>query len=338
MASGLDQLNPWEDSESFLKTAVQNAQLAMIATDLRQTDQPIVFVNTAFETLTGYPADEIIGRNCRFLQGDDTSPETVLAIRETIERKEEGFFEILNYRKDGSAFWNALHLGPVQNSTGTPVIYFGSQRDITKEVEARDLEQRRMNEMRHRLGNLMALVNIIIRNTKREGDTGFYERLQGRMAALGAASELIYPKIKPHHMTAHQTLEPRAVSINEIVQTITNPIGTDAQFIIAGPVVYLTDKVATNVALAIHELATNAAKHGALSVNSGKVEITWQAVDNRLYFNWQEIGVTLKTPPKRQGMGTQLLESMVQESTRADAAMKVGKTGMTCRFDVAVMT
>merc|ERR1712173_308373 len=100
-------------------------------------DQPLVFVNRAFRDLTGYEEEEIIGRNCRFLQGPGTDPEQVRKLRQAIANEDVVVVELLNYRKDGSAFWNALHLGPIYNERDELIYYFGSQWDVSDVHAAR---------------------------------------------------------------------------------------------------------------------------------------------------------------------------------------------------------
>jgi len=80
--------------------------------DARRPDAPIIYVNRGFEVLTGYTRDEVVGRNCRFLQGPDSDPQTVARIRTAVQRGESLIVDLLNYRKDGSTFWNRLSLPP----------------------------------------------------------------------------------------------------------------------------------------------------------------------------------------------------------------------------------
>ncbi len=113
-------------------TAVEATRMPMVVTDPRQDDNPIVFVNKAFLGLTGYATEEIIGRNCRFLQGPDTDRESVNALREAIQARREFTTEIINYRKDGSTFWNALFVAPIYNAAGDLVYFFASQLDVSR--------------------------------------------------------------------------------------------------------------------------------------------------------------------------------------------------------------
>ena len=104
----------------------RRARSAIVLTDPRAEDNPIIACNAAFLELTGYDEDEVVGRNCRFLQGDGTDQGLAARIGACIYREQTGQFEILNYRKDGSAFWNALHVGPIYGEDGRVQYYFGS--------------------------------------------------------------------------------------------------------------------------------------------------------------------------------------------------------------------
>ena len=132
--------------------AVQTTRMPMIVTDPRLPDNPIVFANQAFQALAGYAQDELIGRNCRFLQGPDTDRETVAEVRRAIEERREIAVEILNYRKDGYTFWNALFVSPVFNAAGELVYFFASQLDISRRREAE--EELRQSQKMEALGRL----------------------------------------------------------------------------------------------------------------------------------------------------------------------------------------
>ena len=114
--------------------AVRATRMPMLITDPRQPDNPIVFVNDAFARLTGYSRDETLGRNCRFLQGPGTNAEDVARMRDAIRRRVPIELDLLNYRKDGTTFWNRLLMSPVFNE-GELSFLFASQFDITPERE-----------------------------------------------------------------------------------------------------------------------------------------------------------------------------------------------------------
>ena len=114
--------------------AIEFATNGILITDAQADDNPVIYANPAFEELTGYGAAEALGRNCRFLQGPDTSPASLAVIREAVRRHEECHVTILNYRKDGSRFWNDLHISPVEDDHGNVTHFVGVQTDVTGRI------------------------------------------------------------------------------------------------------------------------------------------------------------------------------------------------------------
>jgi PAS domain S-box-containing protein len=119
---------------------VAAAANAFVVADIAAPDAPVVDVNPAFEQMTGYGPDEVLGRNCRFLQGPGTDPETVHGLRHVIDARAETTAVLLNYRKDGTPFWNELYLAPMADESGDVRHYVGVQSDVTGRVRAAELE------------------------------------------------------------------------------------------------------------------------------------------------------------------------------------------------------
>ncbi|RKQ91231.1 PAS domain S-box-containing protein [Solirubrobacter pauli] len=113
-----------------------------LLTDPRRDDHPIVYVNDPFLEMTGYAADEVLGRNCRFLQGEGTDPAAIDELRRAIADERPTTVEVLNYRKDGSPFWNQVYITPVRDGDGHVVHFIGLQIDVTAR-RAAVLQQRR---------------------------------------------------------------------------------------------------------------------------------------------------------------------------------------------------
>ncbi len=124
----MDEANPI--TRALLSAMVQSRE-PMALTDPALPDHPIVAVNAAFVALSGYDEAQIVGRNCRFLQGAGTDRATTLRIRQCIAERRGCIEWILNYRQDGTKFWNLLFLSPVVDAAGNLLHYFGNQRDIT---------------------------------------------------------------------------------------------------------------------------------------------------------------------------------------------------------------
>ncbi len=147
--------------------AVQMTRMPMCLADPNQPDMPLVFVNEAFQRMTGYEAAELLGRNCRFLQGPQTDPAAMQRLREAIAAREDAAVEMINYKRDGSPFWNALYISPVFDAEGRLIYFFGSQLDVTRRKAAEELMQRsqRMealgsmaSSVAHEFNNLMTVV------------------------------------------------------------------------------------------------------------------------------------------------------------------------------------
>lgn len=118
--------------------AVETTRMPMVVTDPHQHDNPIIFCNPAFARMTGYRSEEIVGQNCRFLQGPESDRAVVAQVREAIAREEQISVELLNYRKNGSTFWNALFVSPVFGPDGKLLYFFASQLDISRRKEAEE--------------------------------------------------------------------------------------------------------------------------------------------------------------------------------------------------------
>jgi len=115
-----------------LLSAIMHSTEPMVLTDPALPNHPMVAVNDAFTAISGYPADQTVGRNCRFLQGSQTDPKTPVRIRRAIAERRGCIEWIVNYRRDGSMFWNLLFISPIFARDGTLLHYFGNQRDITE--------------------------------------------------------------------------------------------------------------------------------------------------------------------------------------------------------------
>lgn len=152
----------------FEATATANIDGVTIS-DVTTADYPLVYVNPGFEVMTGYTAEEVIGRNCRFLQGNERDESTLERIREALRNEEPCRVTLRNFRKDGTLFWNELTMYPLRNEEGELTHYVGIQRDVTerKKLEAQFLQAQRMDSIgrlaggiAHDLGNLLVPVLI----------------------------------------------------------------------------------------------------------------------------------------------------------------------------------
>lgn len=133
---------------ALLDRALSVAAEGITIADARLPDRPLIYVNDGFERLTGYAAEEVLGRNCRFLQGDNTDPDTVDELRRALTEGRECSVEILNHSKDGTPFWNRLSITPVRDDHGVVSHYIGVQSDVTERREAEAALRRTNEQMR----------------------------------------------------------------------------------------------------------------------------------------------------------------------------------------------
>jgi len=130
------------EDENALVASIRLSPLATIVTDPRRPDNPIIAANAAFEQLTGYREAELVGRNCRLLAGEGTEAEKQALLRDAIAQARPVMTELVNYRRDGSAFRNALMIAPVFDADNRVIFFIGSQMDVSNEP-ARAEEARR---------------------------------------------------------------------------------------------------------------------------------------------------------------------------------------------------
>ncbi|WP_207280739.1 sensor histidine kinase [Thiocystis violacea] len=125
-----------DDDPSRWRIRVLESMMSGVSVaDANAPDLPLVYVNPAFQSMTGYEADELLGRNCRFLQGHDTDQEALAVVRAALREGREASVLLRNYRKDGTLFMNQLRLAPVRDRTGRITHFVGIQQDVTRELQ-----------------------------------------------------------------------------------------------------------------------------------------------------------------------------------------------------------
>jgi two-component system phosphate regulon sensor histidine kinase PhoR len=153
-------LHSLPENFSVLAMALESTNSGVVITDNRENDNPIIFCNRAFENLTGYNRDEIIGRNCRFLQSNDRAQESLAQISDSIASGLPITIELRNYHRNGTLFWNELSIAPVRNSEGVVTHFIGIQNDVTrkKAVQTELMEQIDM------MSNRLAKQDVYLKN------------------------------------------------------------------------------------------------------------------------------------------------------------------------------
>ncbi|MFC7541713.1 PAS domain-containing protein [Siccirubricoccus deserti] len=213
--------------DGLLFSAVAASPMAMTVTDPGQPNNPIIFANRSFLTMTGYPPSQVLGRNCRFLQGPATDAATVAALRQAVQERRSIATELLNYRRDGSPFWNALFISPVLDAQGSARWMLGSQLDVTqrREVEA-ELRQAQTLEalgqlasgIAHDFNNLLMVIAGSLDMLGHAEDGLRRKRLIERGQEAVARAKRLTGQLRS--FGRRQTLQSRPVDLNALVAAV----------------------------------------------------------------------------------------------------------------------
>ena len=295
----------------LFERAMAQTRMAICLTDPNQDDNPIVFANRAFRSLTGYEEDEIIGRNCRFLQGPNTRQKPLEQLRTAIEKEDVVVVELLNYRKDGSSFWNALHLGPIYDDKGELIYFFGSQWDVSN-IRAARSEERHAREMArelsHRMKNMFSVISGIVNITGRvRGVEAEAKEINQRIQALGRAYE-----------TTLDEASSGAIYIGPAIRAILAPYEDQKNLAFTGNGVAVNFAAVSTIGLILQELADNAENYGAWSVEGGKVEVRWSAAEDKggLILEWIETGgPPVSAAGVEDGAGAQIIDRLLRTTS-----------------------
>jgi PAS domain S-box-containing protein len=288
------------DRQQLALVAVERTRMPMVVTDPRQPDAPIVLANQAFLNLTGYTAEEVLGRNCRFLQGPRTAAADIDAIRRGLAENEDVDVELLKYRKDGSTFINQLSISLVFGDTGELLYCFGSQKDVTerRRVEAlEETERRLLMEVDHRAMNVMAIVQSVVRMSRGDTIEAYAMSIRGRVDALARA----------HRLLALGGWS--GASLDELVMAEMQPYGERVQ--VEGAPVPLAPRLVQPIALVLHELVANATLHGALSQPSGTIAVRWHTEGDKAVLRWREDSAKPLSPPRHIGFGIGTINGVI---------------------------
>ena len=279
--------------------------MPMVITDPTLPDNPIVLANAAFLLTTGYAAEEVIGRNCRFLQGEHTDRTMMAEVRSAVAAGQEITRDLLNYRKDGTTFWNRLFISPVLDDAGGLAYFFASQLDVTEERRVKELEAAEhllLREIEHRAKNSLALVQGIVRLSRAASVDEFATVVQGRVDTLSNA----------HSVLADGRWRP--VSLERLLSIETNKLSGQVSLI--APLVQISSDQVQPLALVLHELVANATRFGGLSVLDGTLAIRWAVDAGMITIDMAEAGGPPVPADRNPGFGTTIVRTIVERQLR----------------------
>jgi PAS domain S-box-containing protein len=315
-------------SHELLALAEQSADIGIWDTDLA-TD--MVQATPTFFRLMGLPVPD-----------GPVANDVVRAVRhpEDAARVREGFCEAqargldsyeVEYRivrpSDGELRWIFGRGRTVRDAAGKPVRYSGVDIDITDRKRAEEHVRLLMNELNHRANNLLTVVQALAHQTADSAEArAFAKRLSDRVAGLAASNSLLVSG------------KWQGVELATLVRSQLAPFVADLEARVAldGPPIRLTPAAAQAVGMALHELATNAVKHGALAQGTGRLAIAWStgepAADDIFRITWSERGGPPVARPQRTGFGRTVMERMIAQALGGTAELDFAPTGLVWRF------
>lgn len=292
------------------------SRVAIVVTNPRLDDNPIVYVNRAFEELTGYAAASAIGRNCRFLQGEETSRDVIDHIRKAIEKGEEVSVVLTNYRANGEAFQNGLLISPIiENQNSEPTYYVGLQTEFEEGGAAAQLKnfETLIAEIQHRVKNHLSMILGLIRMKSRElGEDSEMQDLSRRIESL----QLLYEEMSAAQEVSNEDKIQLGSYLGRVANAIAHLDGRPGvrMNIQVEPLIVETE-TAVRIGLIVSEILTNAMQHAFTDQESGLVELrVARADDGGMRAIVTDDGVGLPDGvewPNPDGLGGRIVEGLV---------------------------
>jgi PAS domain S-box-containing protein len=312
MLVDLSRQKAGERASQRLSAIVESSFDAIVSKDLNGIIQSW---NAAAERLFGYSADEAVGKHITMLIPPDKQDEEDYIISRIRAGERVESFDTIRLRKDGKPVDVSLMISPVRDDAGRIVGASKIARDVTAAKESERRIKLLMREVNHRVKNQFAVINSVVRETaKRATEPREFERnLRERIAALARSHDLLVSS------------DWSGTSLFDLVQEHLKPFGHNDQISLSGPLLMLQPNAVQYLGIAIHELATNAAKYGAFSGISGQVSVNWRvkpaASDEREFeLTWEEqYFPTDANSEMRSGFGTVVLRRVTAQAINGTA-------------------
>ena len=288
-------------------------------------------VNEAISAITGYSREHLLA-NKLFAH---THPDDADADREGFRKQVNGELEFYSVekrfnRRDGRVIWLSVRSSPVRAADGQLLYLVRVVQDVTERKAAEQRQKLLIDELNHRVKNTLATVQSLATQTVRGAPTpeAFRESFEGRLIALSKAHD----QLTRHHWESAELRELLSASIAPYIG-----LGPE-RIVLRGEDIVLRRRAVLTLAMTFHELTTNAAKYGALSVPTGQIEIHWQLVDGdgdggqRLRIDWVEQGGPTVAEPQQRGFGSKLIEGSIAAELGGSARLAFEPTGLRCEI------
>jgi PAS domain S-box-containing protein len=305
-----------EESEARFRATFENAAVGVAHFS---PDGRWLRVNRAMSRILGWPAEELVATSFQEI----THPDDLAVELDKLEQLRAGKIDSYSVerrtiRKDGATVWIRRTVSSVLTSQGSIDYLVSVVEDISERKSAEDEIRLLMREANHRAKNILSLVQVIARQTAASSPESFTERFTDRIQALAANQDLL---------VGHKW---QGVDMEDLVRAqlahFADLIGP--RIAVGGPKLHLNPAASQTLGLAIHELATNAGKYGALSTDAGHVDIDWRLDGETLAMNWIERGGPPVRQPEHEGFGTTVTSTMAKRTLDGDVRLDYAPSGV----------
>jgi PAS domain S-box-containing protein len=308
------------EQSNQLAAIVSSSDDAIISKTL---DGRITSWNAGAERIFGYKADEMVGRSILTIIPEELRDEEKQIIAQLSRGERIDHFETVRVDKGGRRIDLSITVSPVRDPSGRVVGASKVARDISDRKRAEETQKLLVDELHHRIKNTLATVQAIASQTLRRSPSpsDFVTTFNGRLQALARA---------------HSLLTSNTFQGAELTQVVRDQLllggAEDNRISYAGPTLFLEAQAALHLALVLHELGTNARKHGALSNAAGAVSVRWEMpadAERKLLLTWRENGGPKVVAPTSRGFGTTLIEQSL-EAHGGEVSVRYAEEGVTC--------
>jgi PAS domain S-box-containing protein len=309
-----------DEESQRLAAIVMSSDDAMVSKTL---DGRITSWNAGATRIFGFEAHEMVGQSITKIIPPDLHDEEKDILARLARGERIDHYETTRVAKDGRRVSISLTVSPIRDKLGRIVGASKVGRDITEKKQAEELQRLLVNELNHRIKNTLATVQAIATQTLRRAPSpgSFVSGFSGRIQALSKAHSLL-TSARLHGAELSQLMREQLLLGG----------AEDSRISLSGPPVVLGAQTSVHLALVLHELGTNARKHGALSAPAGKVSVDWElsmGEGRMLIIDWRERGGPSVETPMKEGFGTTLIDQSLK-AHGGEVSMRYGKAGLTC--------
>jgi PAS domain S-box-containing protein len=324
-----------QDDRGAFVVAAESTRMAMFFMDAQAPDHVIIFANDSFLRMTGYAREEVLGQPLEFLLVSDDEQDSLPLknLEIAFTRDTDGELELCFRRKDASIFHVDIFITAVRDKSGALVQHFASIIDLTRHKRAQKHARMMIDELNHRVKNTLATVQSIVRQALRQNSppSEIQVAIESRIFALS----------RSHNLLTRTSWD--GAKLLDLVRTSVEPFavidGRTDRISIDGPDITLMSSMTVALGIALHELATNAVKYGALSNAEGSIAIDWTYShlpdgDDELVIDWKERGGPTVTAPTVRGFGSKVIERGLPHELGGSALLDFQREGLVCTVKI----